>query len=47
MKSLAPFNQSFNPADGACRHHKGRPLVAGVLDEIVILERRASRARER
>ena len=32
MKSLAPFNRSFNPADGVVRHHrkhKGRPLVPG------------------
>jgi|ERR1700722_2957678 hypothetical protein len=37
MKSLASFNQSFNPLDKARRHHrmkKGRPLVAGAGEVI-------------
>jgi hypothetical protein len=32
MGHVSPFNHSFNPVDGARRHHrkrKGRPLVAG------------------
>ena len=37
MTHVSSFNQSFNPVDGAKRHHrlkKGRPLVAGAGEVI-------------